>query len=226
MFFAVVPYLVRLNALRRESVAPIAISLSVMAALVSSPNVSTILQVAVASAFGLALRWGGWPRAPFILGFVLGGLGETSFNQTATIWGWTAIYRPLTAILVVLLIVWLVHVILTHRIAHLEVPRFRTLAVASGLIAFFIAVIVASLELPLGTAVVPLAAAIAGLGWRPEYSSTDGGTASAGASAIARHSLGCLSHSWPSRHGSGSSPQVSSSSSSSCAPPEAGSSPR
>ena len=48
---------------------------------------------------GLVLKRAGWPRAPFILGFVLGGLVETSYYQTAVIWGWSALWRPMTIVL-------------------------------------------------------------------------------------------------------------------------------
>ncbi|MEX0853990.1 MAG: tripartite tricarboxylate transporter permease [Bauldia sp.] len=162
-FFAVVPFLVRLSALRREAVAPIAIALSVTAALISTPRFSTVVQVAVASALGLILKWAGWPRGPFILGFVIGRLGETSFHQTAVIWGWSAIFRPVTALLLVALAGWLIYVVATRPVASLPGSASRTRAVAAGLFAFFVVVIAWSLTLKFAAAAVPLAAAAMGL---------------------------------------------------------------
>ena len=162
-FFAVVPYLVRLSALRREAIAPIAVALSVTAALISTPRLSTVVQVAVASALGLVLKWAGWPRAPFILGFVIGHLGETSFHQTAAIWGWSAVTRPITALLLVALVGWLGYVVATRPVARLPGPGGRTTAVAAGLGTFFAVMAIWSATLPFAGAAVPMAAAIVGL---------------------------------------------------------------
>jgi len=163
-FFAVVPYLVRLAALRREAIAPVAIALSVTAALISAPRLSTVVQIAVASALGLVLKWAGWPRAPFILGFVIGRLGETSFHQTAAIWGWSAVFRPVTAMLLVALVGWLVYVVATRPVARLPGPGRRATAVAAGLGAFFAAMAIWSATMPFAAAAVPMAAAVVGLG--------------------------------------------------------------
>ena len=162
-FFALVPPLVRMTALRRSMIAPVAISLSAMAAMISSPRLSTVLQIAVASALGLALKRAGWPRAPFILGFVLGRLAETAFTQTMIIWGWSFVFRPISAVLLVGLAAWLVYVVATRPVSRVPGTFRATALLAAALAAFFVGVIVLSAGLPYGSAVVPLATAIAGL---------------------------------------------------------------
>ncbi|MFN4140930.1 tripartite tricarboxylate transporter permease [Aestuariivirga sp.] len=101
MFFAVVPSLVRLAALRRDYLVPVAISLSLFAALYQDLHVLTLVQFALGGALGLLLQMFGWSRAAFLLGFIMGPLAETSYIQSSQIWGWWMFARP--AFLVMLL---------------------------------------------------------------------------------------------------------------------------
>jgi TctA family transporter len=94
MFFAVVPALVRLAALRREYLVPVAISLSLFAALYQDLQIVTLLQFVFGAALGLALQMFGWSRAAFLLGFILGPLAEISYIQSSQIWGWSMFTRP------------------------------------------------------------------------------------------------------------------------------------
>jgi TctA family transporter len=45
-----------------------------------------------------------WPRAPFVIGLVLGGIAETSLNQALTIWGVGFFMRPISLILIMLIV--------------------------------------------------------------------------------------------------------------------------
>lgn len=123
LFFLVVPWIVRFSALRREMIAPFAIVIGVTAALIHQPSLMTHVQLLFATALGLALKSANWPRAPFILGFVVGDLLETSSYQTAVIWGWSAAARPMTIALAILLVGW---------IAYLLARRRRSQAVSSS----------------------------------------------------------------------------------------------
>jgi TctA family transporter len=52
----------------------------------------------VFGAVGLAMRYGGWPRAPLILGFILGSIMETALNISLQSYGFEWLYaRPVTA---------------------------------------------------------------------------------------------------------------------------------
>jgi hypothetical protein len=94
MFLATVPSIVRLAALRREHIGPFAIGLSLFAAVYQDLHWITVAQFAAGGALGVALKWVGWSRAPFLLGFVMGPLAEISFIQTSQIWGWSMFERP------------------------------------------------------------------------------------------------------------------------------------
>jgi TctA family transporter len=115
LFFLVVPWIVRFSALRREMIAPFAIVIGVTASLIHQPSLMTHVQLLFATALGLALKSANWPRAPFILGFVVGDLLETSSYQTAVIWGWSAAARPMTIALAILLVGWIAYLLARRR---------------------------------------------------------------------------------------------------------------
>ncbi len=102
MFFMAVPGIVRLAALRREHIVPFVIALSLFGALYQDLHWITLAQFALGGVFGIALKWAGWSRAPFLLGFVMGPLAEISYIQTSQIWGWAMFARPGTIVMVVL----------------------------------------------------------------------------------------------------------------------------
>jgi TctA family transporter len=115
LFFAAVPWIVRFSAVRREMIAPFAIVIGVTACLIHDPTLMTHVQLMFATALGLALKSANWPRAPFILGFVVGDLLETSSYQTAVIWGWSAAARPMTIVLALVLAAWIAYLLIRRR---------------------------------------------------------------------------------------------------------------
>jgi putative tricarboxylic transport membrane protein len=115
LFFLAVPWIVRFSSVRREMIAPFAIVIGVTACLINEPNLTTHTQLLFATALGLALRAAGWPRAPFILGFVVGDLLEASSYQTAIIWGWSALARPTTIALAVILVGWVAFLLMRRK---------------------------------------------------------------------------------------------------------------
>ncbi len=111
LFFMAVPWIVRFSAVRREMIAPFAIVIGVTASLIHEPNLITHAELLFATALGLALKAANWPRAPFILGFIVGDLLEASSHQTAVIWGWSALMRPMTIVLALALVAWVAYLI-------------------------------------------------------------------------------------------------------------------
>jgi putative tricarboxylic transport membrane protein len=100
MFFAVVPWIVRLTALRRDHMVPLTVTISLLTAMMLSMNLFTLGQFVLGCAFGILLKGLGWQRAPFLLGYVLGPILEASFIQTSQIWGWSMFLRPASLIMI------------------------------------------------------------------------------------------------------------------------------
>jgi hypothetical protein len=162
-FFIVIPSIVRMSALRREAIVPIAIGLSVMAALITEPTLTTPIQIFVASILGIGLKLANWPRAPFILGFVIAELAEKSYFLTADIWGWSALSRPLTILLLVALIAWIAVSMWRRPPFRLSGPISANLVLSGGLIAVFATMFTLSLPLQRGSGVVPLTISALGI---------------------------------------------------------------
>ena len=164
LFFLVIPSLVRMAALRRELIGPVAIALSVMAAMIHTPTLSTVVIIAASAGLGIWLKLANWPRAPFILGFVIGPLAERSWFHTVEIYGWAALTRPLTLLLLAILIVWTVAAIRSRPAARTPGNRTAaillaaTLAIGLGAIAIFAAGTIAG-----PPRVAPIAVAVAAL---------------------------------------------------------------
>ena len=53
---------------------------------------------------GYGLKRFDWPRPPFVIGLVLGGIAEVSFHQALAIWGPAFFLRPISLILLALII--------------------------------------------------------------------------------------------------------------------------
>ena len=45
-----------------------------------------------------------WPRAPFVIGLVLGRISEESLHKALGLWGWQFFLRPLSLILIALIV--------------------------------------------------------------------------------------------------------------------------
>jgi TctA family transporter len=164
LFFLVIPSLVRMAALRREIIGPLAIALSVMAAMIHTPMLSTMIVIAASAVLGIWLKLANWPRAPFILGYVVGPLAERSWFHTVEIYGWSAFRRPLTLVLVVILIVWTIAAIRSRPAMRIAGSRPAAMSLAAALVVSLGAVAAyAETSIAGPAAVVPVATALAAL---------------------------------------------------------------
>jgi len=55
------------------------------------------------SVIGYALLRSGWPRAPFVIGLVLGKIAEESLHKALDLWGMSFFVRPLSLVLIALI---------------------------------------------------------------------------------------------------------------------------
>jgi putative tricarboxylic transport membrane protein len=94
LFLLVVPYLVRFTGIRPKAIAAFALVAVVTAALATATDTVGLVQFAAGGVLGVALFLGGLPRAPFLLGFVIGPMVENSLAKTVQVFGPDAILRP------------------------------------------------------------------------------------------------------------------------------------
>jgi TctA family transporter len=159
-FFIAVPAIVRLSALRREAIGPVAIAISVTAALIGAPTLATVAQLFIGSLLGIGLKIANWPRAPFILGFVIAQMAENSFFQTAAIWGWSALTRPITVLLLAFILGWLAVSLRRQPALRIAGPRRANILLTTALIGFFLATFLLSVPLSLRSGIVPMVISI------------------------------------------------------------------
>lgn len=88
---------------RTQYIIPAALAFSVMALATEALDWLRLALLLGFSVLGHLLLVRNWPRPPFLLGFVLGPLIETSLSQTRAIYGWAFLERPASLVLVALL---------------------------------------------------------------------------------------------------------------------------
>jgi TctA family transporter len=147
-FFAVVPMIVRLSALRADVIALIAVATSVTAALISSPRLTTVIQLVLASALGIGLKLANWPRAPFVLGFVVSQMAEIAFYQTIRIWGWAGFLRPISLALLAVIVVWLGYSLFRRPAWSMSTERRASIVMAVAIVALMAGTALAGWTLP------------------------------------------------------------------------------
>ena len=82
---------------------PFVLVLCVLGAYINEGHWQNLVILVVLSGIGYALLRFGWPRAPFAIGLVLGGIAEKSLNQALELWGINFLFRPLSLVLIAMI---------------------------------------------------------------------------------------------------------------------------
>ena len=101
-----------LTFVRGEVLIPFVLILCVVGSFVNEAQWQNLVILVLLSAIGYGLLRAGWPRAPFAIGLVLGGLAEKSLHKALALWGLEFFLRPLSLVLIgliVLTIAWAVY---------------------------------------------------------------------------------------------------------------------
>lgn len=101
----VTPLLARISQVRREQVIPLALAAALTATVLTDPGWPTLGQILVFSALGILLKAANLPRAPLLLGFVLGPGLESGLMRSAMVYGWEGLTRPGVLIILALALV-------------------------------------------------------------------------------------------------------------------------
>ena len=93
-----------LTFIRGNLLIPFVFVLCVLGAYISEGQWQNLVVLVIFSAIGYALLKFGWPRAPFVIGLVLGGIAEKSLNTALALWGLNFFLRPLSLVLIALIV--------------------------------------------------------------------------------------------------------------------------
>jgi TctA family transporter len=92
-FMATLPFLGRLVFMRIELVAPVVMAIAVTGTLIDHAGWWSLFLLLGVSTIGCLLATFDWPRAPLLLGFIMGRLAEINLVKTVELYDWTTIQR-------------------------------------------------------------------------------------------------------------------------------------
>jgi putative tricarboxylic transport membrane protein len=84
---------------------PFIIVLAVVGSYVNEGQWENLVVLVAISVVGYGMLRFNWPRAPFVIGLVLGRVSEESLHKALGLWGWQFFLRPLSLILIGLIVV-------------------------------------------------------------------------------------------------------------------------
>ncbi|HEV2438572.1 MAG TPA: tripartite tricarboxylate transporter permease [bacterium] len=99
VFLAASGLIARVSFLRVSLIVPFVLMFIVLGSFLSEGAWQNMILTLGAGALGYAMKKFGYPRAPVVIGFVLGRLAETNLTLALQLWGWAFLLRPLTALL-------------------------------------------------------------------------------------------------------------------------------
>lgn len=97
-------YLARIASIPVELIVSLGIVLIVTGSYMSTMNWAYLPVLYLFSLVGYLFKKFDWPRAPFVIGLVLGGRAELSLNQAISIWGYGFFLKPLSLALIALIV--------------------------------------------------------------------------------------------------------------------------
>jgi TctA family transporter len=79
---------------------PFIVVLAVTGSYINEGQWQNLVILAALSAIGYGMLRFGWPRAPFVIGLVLGRISEESLHKALGLWGLSFFWRPLSLVLI------------------------------------------------------------------------------------------------------------------------------
>jgi putative tricarboxylic transport membrane protein len=161
VFFGIGRWLVLVVSIRPGVLVPTILLLALLGAFVGDGHEESLLVLAALGVVGYALKRCDWPRAPFVIGIVLGRLMEISLHQSLAIWGWTFPLRGGALVLLAAIVATVVVSWRSRRRAAKELitPRLDA-ALLAGMLGLCLLAIAAASTYPAAVRLVPLVVAV------------------------------------------------------------------
>jgi TctA family transporter len=115
VFLAMAPAFSLLVFVKGTLLIPFVLVLAFLGAYLSEAAWQNVLVMVATGVLGYFLKKYGWPRPPFVIGLVLGPIAEDSIFKALAIWGPTFFLRPLSLVLIALIVATIVAYILRLR---------------------------------------------------------------------------------------------------------------
>lgn len=114
-----------LTFIRGALLIPFVLVLCVLGAYINEGHWQNLVILVLFSAIGYGLLKFGWPRAPFAIGLVLGGIAEKSLNTALALWGIGFLLRPLSLVLIALIVLTIGYAIYKGRKSKGQITEVR-----------------------------------------------------------------------------------------------------
>jgi len=92
-------------------IVPFILVLTVFGSFINEGQWQNLFILVVLSAIGYGLLRFGWPRAPFVIGLVLGPIAEESLHKALSLWGMSFFTRPLSMVLIGMIVATIAYAI-------------------------------------------------------------------------------------------------------------------
>ena len=115
VFIALAPAFSLLSYVRGALLIPFVLLLAFLGAFLAENAWENIILLTVMGILGYFLKKFGWPRPPFVIGLVLGGIAEGSILKALAIWGPTFFLRPMSLVLIAMIVLTVLFYILRAR---------------------------------------------------------------------------------------------------------------
>lgn len=115
VFLLFVPAMSMLVFVRGALLIPFVLVLAFLGAYLSDGAWENMLLLVVLGTLGYFLKKFGWPRPPFVIGIVLGHIAEDSVHKALAIWGPSFLLRPLSLVLIALIVLTIATYIFRQR---------------------------------------------------------------------------------------------------------------
>lgn len=103
MFLAIARWVGLLTFVRGGLLVPLIFVFAISGSYLSSGNWKSLIVLFLLGLLGYGLKRLGWPRPPFVIGLVLGGIAEVSLHKALAIWGPAFLLRPPSLILLAMI---------------------------------------------------------------------------------------------------------------------------
>jgi TctA family transporter len=162
LFVLVLPLVGRTAYLRMDIMAPMVVAIAVTGALIEQSGWWPIAMLVAVAFFGCTLFALDWPRAPFILGFIMGKLAEINLVKTITLYDWSVFTRWPFLLLLLIVVVVLCLALRARKTWRATMLRTGDRALAIALFLVFVAAALLSLAFPIEARAMPMIASVTG----------------------------------------------------------------
>jgi TctA family transporter len=104
VLLACAPWFSKLASVRSDLLVPFVILLSMLGSYLGAGAWQNFAVLLILGFIAYLFKKHDWPRAPFVVGIVLGPIAEGSLHKAMAIWGYSFLLRPLSLVMLALIV--------------------------------------------------------------------------------------------------------------------------